>query len=112
MVDVHPRNQEPVELPPNLPPVVYVPCVEHVRDPAEAAIELRQTEDGRLAIMVYSALDRLEFCCGVRQPWVLLPTRLLEQYRQIQEFDLVLLDTVIPEEQRTAADPRPRHTSV
>ncbi|UJW32047.1 hypothetical protein L3Q67_44005 [Saccharothrix sp. AJ9571] len=83
------------------PPVVYLPCEAHVQDPADAVVELRRTNDSRMALMAYSALDRLKSCCGEQQPWLLLPTKMLERIQRVQPFELVLLDVVIPPELRT-----------
>ncbi|MGC7095099.1 SAV_915 family protein [Amycolatopsis lurida] len=67
---------------------------------------------GRLAIMAYSALDRLQSCCGEQKPWVVMPTPALARYRQVQEFHLILLDVAIPPEDRTSPDgPGPQHTT-
>jgi hypothetical protein len=47
--------------------VVYIPCA-----PAPSAdeliIDLRATRDGRLALLAYSAMDRLVAHCGPHQP--------------------------------------------
>ncbi|QFU91981.1 SAV_915 family protein [Amycolatopsis sp. YIM 10] len=110
MSNMNARPEESVEAPPDLPPVVYLPCVDHVTDPADAVIELRRMADERLAIMAYSALDRLRSCCGEQKPWVVMPTAVLARYRQVQEFHLILLDVAIPPEDRTDG-PRPQHTT-
>lgn len=82
------------------PPVVYVPC--SPRDPGdeELSVDLRRTREGKLALLVYSALDRLVTCCGEQQPWVVLPTANLEKIREKTGFELILLDIEIPEEFR------------
>lgn len=85
---------------PELPPVVYLPCAEEVTDPADARPELRRTRDGRLALLVYSALDRLRTCCGPAQPWVVVRTEGLQQLHHHDPFDLLLMDVPIPEEHR------------
>ncbi|SFB46021.1 hypothetical protein SAMN05216266_112135 [Amycolatopsis marina] len=101
-----------VEISRKLPPVIYLPCTEHVRNPEDAVIEYHSTKDGRVAVLVYSALDRLEFCCGTDQPWLVAPTTMLTPMRQAAAFDLVLLDVVVPEEHRTTLrSPQPRHTT-
>lgn len=41
------------------PPVVYVPCSPLSTGDEELSVDLRQTRDGKLALLVYSALDRL-----------------------------------------------------
>jgi hypothetical protein len=50
------------------PPVVYVPC--SLLNPADdhMSVDLRPARDGRLALLVYSALDRLVTCCGDKPP--------------------------------------------
>jgi hypothetical protein len=83
------------------PPVVYVPCAPapdgEKQSPDELTIELRQTRDGRLALLVYSAMDRLIAHCGPAQPWTVLATQDLEKVRLSTGFELVLLDLDIPE---------------
>jgi hypothetical protein len=66
-------------------------------------VDLRPTRDGRLALLVYSALDRLVDCCGEGQPWVVMPTTNLEKVRVETGFELILLDVVIPDEFRRHA---------
>jgi hypothetical protein len=86
------------------PPVVYVPCAPTQSD-EELTIDLRQTRDGRLALLVYSAMDRLISHCGAAQPWTVMLTKDLEQARLATGFSLILLDIDIPEElRRTGAD--------
>ncbi|MGH3948548.1 MAG: SAV_915 family protein [Pseudonocardiaceae bacterium] len=83
------------------PPIVYVPCAEHVRDETDnLTVDLRRTRDGRMALMVYSALDRLIECCGAEQPWVVVPTANLDKIDEASPFDVILLDVRIPEEHR------------
>lgn len=91
-------------LPPDYPPVLYVPCVRAVTDPADLEVVYRTTRDGRTALLVYSALDRLHRCAGADQPWFVLPTAELQKLYDVRPFDLVLLDLVVPEDQRIGAD--------
>jgi hypothetical protein len=81
------------------PPVVYVPCAP-AQSADELTIDLRVTKDGRLALLVYSAMDRLIAHCGPEQPWTIMLTKDLEQARVATGFELVLLDLDIPEELR------------
>lgn len=90
-------------IPPDYPPVLYVPCVRPVTDPADLEVVYRTTRDGRTALLVYSALDRLHRCSGAQQPWFVLPTTELQKLYDVRPFDLVLLDLVVPEDQRLAA---------
>ncbi|WP_306768845.1 SAV_915 family protein [Mycobacterium hubeiense] len=61
---------------------------------------MRQTRDGRTALLAYSALDRLQYCCGDDQAWIVMPTASLSQLQAAHPFQLLLLDVVIPADQR------------
>jgi hypothetical protein len=84
---------------PDIPPVVWVPCApEETGDDDGVSLDLRETPDGRLALLVYSSPDRLLACCGPNQPWVSLQAVELEQVRAETGFSLVLLDVEVPKE--------------
>lgn len=87
-------------LPPDYPPILYVPCVQAVTDPADLEIMYRTTRDGRTALLVYSALDRLHRLSGAHQPWFVVPTAELQKLYDIRPFDLVLLDLEVPVDQQ------------
>jgi hypothetical protein len=87
-------------IPVGFPPVLYLPCTESNPHDGKITIELRQTDDGRMALMAYSALDRLVSCCGDSQPWAVVPTTNLDKVHEANPFELVLLDVAIPEEFR------------
>lgn len=87
-----------------LPPVLYVPLAYETVDPAEAQLEYRLTKDGRKALLAYSALDRLHRGMGVEQPWAAVPTVQLERFREVDHFDTVVLDIVMPARLRRGAD--------
>lgn len=87
-----------------IPPVVYLPTKPGAGDQL-TMIEMRETEDGRVALMAYTALDRLARCCGDHQPWVLYRTEALAELRNGAPYDIVVFDQLIPEELRhTEAD--------
>ncbi len=90
-------------LPPDFPPALYLPCAAQESDPAELKIEMRRTRDGRWALLAYTALDRLLDGCGREQPWCLMPTANLGAVQRVDHFDLLLLDVVIPPEERHGA---------
>jgi hypothetical protein len=87
-----------------VPPIVYVPCAPQQPGDAELTVDLRQTREGRLALLAYTALDRLVDCCGAEQPWAVMPTADLEQIRLATGFELILLDLQIPPELRRHAE--------
>lgn len=81
-----------------IPPVVYLACgqVEN----GTFTPDRRSTEDGQVALLVYSALDRLVDCCGPNQPWVVVPTEKLDAIDEYAPYDVILLDNDIPAELR------------
>jgi hypothetical protein len=79
----------------SFPPVVYVPCTAS-DSPDEVSLDLRELSDGRIALLTYSALDRLVDCCGSEQPWVLLPSAKLDEVGRSAHFDVIVLDVEIP----------------
>ena len=87
-----------------VPPILYVPCEGPGADD-EQHLDFRRTKDGRLALMAYTALDRLVTCCGDAQPWVLILTEKLDEVNAQQPYDVIFLDVEIPEEHRRAAVP-------
>ncbi len=90
-------DQNPVSH--RIPPVLYLTCRPGATT-ERAEIEMRQLEDGRVALMAYSALDRLEFCCGPHQPWVLYRTDELDTLKVLSPYDVVLFDQPLPDELR------------
>ncbi|MFD3594887.1 SAV_915 family protein [Nocardia sp. NPDC058640] len=93
-------NPRATPLPTGFPPVVYLPVLAEVQRVEDAQIMLRQTKDGRVACLAYSALDRLYQCCGSDQPWMWTPTAALDALQLAQPFELLFLDLEIPEENR------------
>lgn len=63
-------------------------------------------DDGRVALMGYTALDRFISCCGEQQPWMLFETEKLEELREIKHFDFNFLDVALPPHLR-ATEPTP-----
>lgn len=85
---------------PVVPPVLYVPCRAETTESGQPKLDLRKTKDGRTALLVYTALDRLADGAGPNQPWVLVQTPALDELHREQAFDVVYLDLPIPEEHR------------
>ena len=61
-------------------------------------IELRRLRDGRMALLAYTAVDRLVKCMGPNQPWALFLTENLDELAEVQPFDVLMLDQRIPRE--------------
>lgn len=80
--------------------MVYLPSQRVSEGDHEAQLELRRLVDGRLAAVAYTTRERLIQSCGEGQPWVLLPTQVLEEYRERLGIDAVVLDAALPPEQR------------
>lgn len=80
--------------------MVYVPAQELRPGDDEFQVELRYTEQGELALLVYSALDRLVDACGDAQPWALIRATDIAGLRDRLGYDLILLDAPLPTEER------------
>lgn len=93
-------SAETLEVLEQLPPVVYLPCTRTVSDVEEIDVEYRQTQDGRLALLAYTALDRLKDCCGDDQPWFVAPSTLLAELHRGRPYDLLFMDMHVPEDRR------------
>lgn len=92
-----------VEPEPALPPVLYVPCEQSVPSGSDVVLELRQLTDGRLALLTYSALDRLVAACGDAQPWALIPTARLDEIAETVPYEVIALDLTLPADERRTA---------
>ncbi|KQT94120.1 hypothetical protein ASG49_04205 [Marmoricola sp. Leaf446] len=80
---------------PLIPPVVYLPCRAPIPG-ADPTVEMRRLEDGRVALLLYTALDRLARCCGDDQPWALYRTEDLDALQRDTPFDVVMVDQELP----------------
>jgi hypothetical protein len=82
-----------------IPPIVYLPTAAPVAH-GLIEVELRRNTAGKLALLAYTALDRLVDCCGPDQPWALHPTAQLHELSTDQPFEVIYLDMQIPLELR------------
>jgi len=85
---------------PVIPPMLYLPCDGFRSGGDELSVDFRCMRDGRLALLAYTALDRLVNCCGQDQPWVVVPASTLDELDLHQPYDVILLDVEIPTELR------------
>lgn len=83
---------------PLIPPVLYLPTVDDGQR-GQIRVALRETLDGRIALLAYTALDRLGTHCGPDQGWTLIETSKLDDLGIT--FDVIYLDLDIPEEHRS-----------
>lgn len=74
---------------PTLPPVVYAPTIEME---GATRIRMHQMRDGRTALFVYSAIDRLQDQYGDDARWVLLGVDDLQRAYDTAPYELLLLD--------------------
>lgn len=77
------------------PPVVYLP-VQLDDEGSVTDIRLVALDDGRKALLGYTALDRFVHCCGAEQPWMLFDTSELDELRSTVGFDVNYLDLPLP----------------
>ena len=77
-----------------VPPVLYVP----VRHNAAGDVEVVRLPmgDGKLALVAYTALDRLAKGCGEGQEWAMIFTSTLSSVKDETPFDAVAFDVEFP----------------
>lgn len=80
---------------PMVPPVLYLP-LSVTSTPEAQLVEIRELKDGRLALLAYTALDRLLTLAGERQPWILVRTEDLGGIKRAQPYDVVIFDLDVP----------------
>lgn len=80
--------------PPIVPPVLYLPVQKDAQDYPVAVI--RPMADGKVALIAYTALDRLADACGPNQAWRLVHLSELQDIKDQQHFDVVAFDPPIP----------------
>lgn len=78
------------------PPVVYLP-VDTDADGQVRDIKMIRLQDGRVALLAYTALDRFIDAWGEHQPWLLFESRRIGTIKESKHFDLKLLDVAVPE---------------
>ena len=90
------------------PPVAYLPC--RLDDNGDLAdVMMVELQDGRIALLGYTALDRFVAACGDAHPWVLWQTSELDRLRDLKPFDVAYLDVPLPAAMRVdAAQEAPR----
>lgn len=81
------------------PTVLYLPTATPARG-EELAFVLRDLEDGRRALLVYSSLERLVAGCGDEQPWISIRAEALPEFESLAEPDVLLWDAVLAPEIR------------
>lgn len=85
------------EQPPMIvPPMVYLPV--HDEPDLEKVAAMRPLADGRIALLAFSALDRLIGACGPHQEWVVVHLSEITQIKQRTPFDAMVLDPAVPAE--------------
>jgi hypothetical protein len=73
------------------PPFVYVPTTDEP-DAATRRVVLHRVHDGRTALYVYSAIDRLHDYYLPRQHWVVCDVAALQRLHDETPYDLLFLD--------------------
>lgn len=94
-------NDQQAPAPRPTPPVVYLP-VEMGPDGQVSDFRMLRLGDGRIALVAYTALDRLLDAWGDDQSWLLFETGKVDDIKQAKHFDLKLLDVEVPEHVRSA----------
>jgi hypothetical protein len=82
--------------------LAYIPSQRARQGDAEVVLELRNTEDGQVAVLAYSSLELLVAGCGEAQPWVAIPVDRVEHLPGLAGADVVLWNLALPAELRSA----------
>ncbi|GAB3604699.1 hypothetical protein GCM10027413_01080 [Conyzicola nivalis] len=82
-----------------LPPMLYLPVLEHPEGGDYAAV--LELSDKRMGLLAYTALDRLADKCGVNQSWIVMSTSQLGRIKEAQPYDVVLFDFDVPASMRS-----------
>ncbi|MGH3940875.1 MAG: SAV_915 family protein [Pseudonocardiaceae bacterium] len=83
----------------HLPAEIFVPARPGAAS-SGAVLEVRELTDGRLAMVVYSSMERLIACCGGGQPWLAFGADQLPALQRGGGFDVVVVDVDVPENLR------------
>lgn len=84
--------------------VVYIASQPLKQGDTDATLEMRETNDGQLAVMVYSSLETLAAGAGKEQPWIAVPRDEVPKIVDESGANGVLFDTVIPPSERVHGD--------
>ena len=87
-------NARPRDPQRSVPPLLYLP-VRLLPDGSRIAERLRTTDE-RVALLAFTALDRLVDSCGPSQAWAVVEVVALDALQAEQPFDLVAFDPAIP----------------
>lgn len=74
-----------------LPPFVYVPTTS-ADDPTQRRVLMHTVEDGRTALYVYSAIDRLNRWYLTGNPWIVCDVAALQRIFNETPYDLLFVD--------------------
>lgn len=98
MTDQQSNGSGPAVLDPeeswHLPAQVFVPAR------PGPILDVRELDDGRPALPVYSSIERLVTCCGHGQPWMLVSAAVLPELQRSGAFEVVVLDAPVPRDLR------------
>ncbi|WP_215548293.1 SAV_915 family protein [Amycolatopsis sp. CA-230715] len=89
------------------PTVFFLPSVPGRGDDGRPALALKPLDDGRLALPLYTALDRLVAGCGDRQPWVAVLESKVEQVFRDSGADVAIVDAELSDDARWGDDTEP-----
>ncbi|MBF0965736.1 SAV_915 family protein [Actinomyces bouchesdurhonensis] len=77
-----------------IPPYVYLPI--QTRDTsAGTMIQFYHLSDGRTALLVYTALDRLYDRLGEEQAWAVYPVERLSDFESAMPYDVIYFDAAV-----------------
>ncbi len=89
---------------PTSPPVLYLPV--HLDGEGQVTdVRLIELAGGQVALLAYTALDRLVDACGDAQPWALVDSSKVLPAGEGTPYDVRFLDVSLPDELRLTGAP-------
>jgi hypothetical protein len=76
---------------PAIPPVVYLPTTDE-EEPAARGVLMHTVPDGRTALFVYSAIDRLFELYRDGNAWIVCDVATLQRIHDATPYDLLFVD--------------------
>ena len=78
----------------------FIPSLPVEADDTHAQVELRPTEQGKLALLCYESLELLLAACGNQQAWISVRRGQVDDVLEYTDADVVLWNASLPDEVR------------
>lgn len=91
------KSEEPGVQPAQSKPTVFIPAASEPDEYGHAEIQLRRTDEGELALPVFTSVENLVTCCGEDQAWVAFSPLSLSDLLAATGADGIAQDVELPQ---------------